>query len=104
MPLPLAGFLVGTAFGRFLQVVIMATVGKVLIGLGISIVTFTGITIGINALKTAYLSTLTGITGTALTFMQMGGFLNAVNMMIASMVAVTAIKTVTGTIKQIRLS
>lgn len=104
MPTPLAGFLVGTAFGRFLQVVLLATVGKVLLGIGLAVVTFTGVTIAINGLKVAFTAMLSSAPADLITILQIGGFINATNMMIAAMVAVTTIKTVTGSIKKLKFS
>lgn len=104
MPLPLAGFLVGTAFGRFLQVVLLATVGKILLGIGLAVVTFTGVTIAINGLKVAFTSMLSSAPADLITILQIGGFINATNMMIAAMVAVTTIKTVTGAIKKLKFT
>jgi len=104
MAIPLAGFLVSTAFGRFLQFALLATVGKILVGIGITVVTFTGVTIAINGLKSEFDALLGQLGGDTLTLMQMGGFINAINMMFAAMVAVATIKTITGAIKKVRLT
>jgi len=104
MALPLVGFLVGGVFGRFLTVVFGALIGKIIIAMGITIVTFTGITIAINGLKSAFDSTINGAPADMIAILQMGGFINSLNMMLAAMVAVSTVRTVSGTLKQIRVS
>ena len=103
MPGPLVGFFAGSLFGRFLQIVLMATIGRIILAFGISVVTFTGVNIAVNVLKSGIQNAIASAPADAITLLQMGGFINAINMMLAAVTAVVTIKTVTGTMRSLSL-
>ena len=103
MAFPLAGFLVGSAFGRFLAIVIGAVIGRIIIAFGLTIVTYTGAGLAFQALKDEFDALLATAPGALITLLEIGGFLNAVNMMFAAFMAVVTVRFVGGALKSVKL-
>ena len=80
--------------------ILMSVAGRVLVGLGIAVVTFAGVDLALNALKVDVFSQLSGLPATILTVLYLTRVDQAINLIFSALVASVAIQGLQGAVKR----
>ncbi len=106
MPVPLLGFFAGTIFAKFLSVVIVATVAKILIGLGVGITAYVGLDLVFDyfrALIDARMAEAQTLMPSMVQLLDLAGFGTALNMIFSTVTGILTVKGVAGAVKKFRV-
>jgi len=95
MALPLAAFFTGGLFAKILGLVIASAAVRVIAAIGLTVVSFTGINLLFTEIDNFVMAELGGLSSYITDFLQLFGFTFTIEIILATMASILAIKSLT---------